>query len=119
MYAWEHSFAKLVELARKSEIGVITKTSYYKSFNFSFFIVSSKLILVAILIPYVLTGDYKRLLFGQLFQYFYFPGEPMTADRIFLTMALYDRVRLSMTLFFPNAISMGSEAAVSFKRIRV
>lgn len=49
-----------------------------------------RFIILAILIPYVLTG------------------EPMRADRIFMTLALYDRVRLSMTLFFPYAISQGS-----------
>lgn len=46
-------------------------------------------------------------------------GEPMTADRIFLTISLYDKIRMSMTLFLPFAVSFGSEALVAFKRISV
>ena len=42
MYAWEHSFADLVSAARKSEIGVISKTTYLKAINFTFFIMSGK-----------------------------------------------------------------------------
>lgn len=85
----------------RNEIGVIKKTSYYRAFNFSFFIVSSRLIMLAILTPYVLSGS------------------SITAEKIFLTLALYNTTRLSMTLFFPFAISFGSEAVVSIKRIRV
>ena len=94
-------FLKFLLLLHRKEVDVITKTSYYRSFNFSFFIVSTRLIMVAILVPYVLSGAH------------------ITAEKIFLTLALYNTTRLSMTLFFPFGISMGSEALVSIKRIRV
>lgn len=93
--------ATLLPLIYRKEIDVITQTSYYRSFNFSFFIVSSRLIMLAILTPYVISGAH------------------ITAEKIFLTLSLYNATRLSMTLFFPFGISMGSEALVSIKRIRV
>ncbi len=54
MYAWEGSFGRMVHAARQAEVDVIRKTCRYKAFNFSFFFTSSKVILVAILVPYVL-----------------------------------------------------------------
>nr|AHK05652.1 ATP-binding cassette transporter sub-family C member 4 [Tigriopus japonicus] len=100
MYAWEFSFMKLIESARESEMDVIRRTAYFRGFNFSFFFVASKVILLAILIPYVLTGQI------------------INAEKVFLTLSLYNTVRLSMTLFVPFAISMGSEGLVSIGRIQ-
>ena len=80
---------------------VIRRLAYYRGFNFSFFFVSSKLIVLAIFIPFVASG------------------EIMTAEKAFLTLSLYNTVRLSMTLFIPYAITLISEALVSTRRIEV
>ena len=42
MYAWENSFAKLIEEARKAEINVVQKSCLYKAFNMCFFFTSSR-----------------------------------------------------------------------------
>ena len=43
----------------------------------------------------------------------------MTAEKAFLVVSLFNTVRLTMTLFFPFAISQLGEAKVSIKRIQV
>lgn len=80
---------------------MIRKTYYFRSFNFNFFFTSSKVIFLAVVIGLILNG------------------QPVVAEGAFLTLALYNVVRLSMTLFFPAAISQWAEASVSLKRIQV
>jgi hypothetical protein len=41
----------------------------------------------------------------------------LTAEKAFLALALYNTVRLSMTLFFPFAISMIGECRASVDRV--
>ena len=91
MYAWEHSFAKLIEEARKAEINVIQKSCFYKAFNMCFFFTSARLVMALIFLTYVLMG------------------EILTAEKAFLTLALYNVARLSMSLFFPTGIQLASE----------
>jgi len=100
MYTWEKSFAKLVHEARKEEIDVVRNTSYYRAFNFSFFFTASRFILLC-----------TFLVFG-------FTGEVLTAEKAFLCLSMFNTVRLSMTLFFPFAISQLGETRVSIKRIQ-
>lgn len=100
MYAWEHSFANLVAEARKAEIDVIQKTCFYKAFNMCFFFVCSKIVMALIFTTFVLQG------------------ENLTADKAFLTLALYNVAKLSMAMFFPTAISMSSETLISIQRIQ-
>ena len=45
-------------------------------------------------------------------------GEILTAEKAFLTLSLFNVVRLSITLFFPLAIQLVSEALISIKRIQ-
>ena len=45
-------------------------------------------------------------------------GEVLTAEKAFLTLALFNVVRLSMTLFFPLCIQLVSEALISVSRIQ-
>jgi len=100
MYTWEKPFASHVHDARKEEIGVVKKTSYYRAFNFSFFFTASRFILLC-----------TFLVFG-------FTGEVLTAEKAFLCLSMFNTVRLSMTLFFPFAISQLGETRVSVKRIQ-
>lgn len=39
--------------------------------------------------------------------------------QVFLTVSLFNNIRLIMTLFFPSAITMAAEAVVSINRIQV
>jgi ATP-binding cassette, subfamily C (CFTR/MRP), member 4 len=42
----------------------------------------------------------------------------LTAEKAFLALSLYNTVRLSMTLFFPFAISMLGECQASITRVQ-
>lgn len=100
MYTWEAAFSNLVHDVRKKEIDVIRKTSYFRSFNFSFFFTASRFILLCTFLVFGLTG------------------EVLTAEKAFLALSLYNTVRLSMTLFFPFAISMLGECRASVDRVQ-
>ncbi|XP_045127905.1 ATP-binding cassette sub-family C member 4-like isoform X2 [Portunus trituberculatus] len=100
MYTWEKPFTALTEAARKSELGVIMETNYYRAVNMSLFLTSSKVIIFVCLLTYVLTDNV------------------LTAEKVFVTSSLINNVRLVMTLFFPFAIAMGSETLISCKRLQ-
>ena len=80
---------------------VILKTNNFRAFNFGYFLVSMPVALVAILVPFTLTGGV------------------LTAEKLFLTLNLYRVSRLTMTMFFPIATSSIGEIRVSIKRIQV
>lgn len=46
-------------------------------------------------------------------------GNTISASRVFVTVSLYSSVRLTVTLFFPNAIEKLFECRVSVRRIQV
>lgn len=46
-------------------------------------------------------------------------GNTISASRVFVTVSLYSAVRLTVTLFFPNAIETLYESRVSIQRIQV
>ncbi|CAG2179010.1 unnamed protein product, partial [Oppiella nova] len=100
MYAWEQPFADLVADARKSEVGRIQRSCLLKAINLSLFFVASRVILFAAFITYVLTGNL------------------LTAKAVFVTMALFNTLRITLTLLFPNAIAQWAELKVSCSRIQ-
>ena len=79
---------------------MVRRTSYYRAFNFSFFFSASRFIQLCTFIVFGFTGDV------------------LTAEKAFLVASMFNTVRLSMTLFFPFAISQIGEAKVSIKRIQ-
>ena len=119
MYCWEKSFAKLVEDTRKSdslyllfsprslikfyreEINVIKKTCNFRAFKISFFFTASRLIQLVTFLVFGLTGN------------------SVTAENAFLVVSMFNTVRLSMTLFFPMALSQLREVRASVRRIEV
>ena len=86
-------------LARRLEIKKIRKSAFLRAINISLFYVSAKIIIFLIFSIWVMQGN------------------DLDAKTVFLTFALMNHVRLSITLFFPNAISFGGEGLISFKRI--
>ncbi len=50
---------------------------------------------------------------------FVLTGHILNAKAVFITMALFNTLRLPITLFFPQAISLGAELMISCKRIQV
>ncbi|KAM9447563.1 ATP-binding cassette sub-family C member 4-like isoform 4-T5 [Salvelinus alpinus] len=100
MYAWEKPFAALVDEVRRKEISKIMKSSYLRGLNMASFFVASKIIVFITFTVYVLTGN------------------RISASRVFVAVSLYGAVRLTVTLFFPNAVEKVSEALISIRRIK-
>ncbi|XP_033832973.1 ATP-binding cassette sub-family C member 4-like [Periophthalmus magnuspinnatus] len=100
MYAWEKPFAALVSDLRRKEISKILKSSYLRGLNMASFFCASKIIVFLTFAVYVLLGN------------------TLSASRVFVTVSLYTSVRLTVTLFFPNAIEKLFESRVSVRRIQ-
>ena len=114
MYTWEKPFANLVHESREEEIGVVRNTSYYRAFNFSFFFSASRFILLCTFLVFGFTGEVLNLLVCSLLSF----TQVLTAEKAFLCLSMFNTVRLSMTLFFPFAISQWGEMRVSINRIQ-
>lgn len=99
MFAWEIPFSAAVAEAREGEIKSIGKQMKLRAVNLGLYYVSSKVIIFLTLTTYVLTGN------------------ALTSEKVFVAMALYQNIRLLMTIFFPWAISFLAETKVSIKRI--
>lgn len=99
MYAWEKPFKRLVYAARKREITTIGISSILKTINLTLFFVSSKIIVFVALITYVLLGNSFK------------------PEIVFVSIGLANLVRVSLTLFFPNAIAYCAETVISCRRI--
>ncbi|NWQ79416.1 MRP4 protein, partial [Columbina picui] len=100
MYAWEKSFAELVNGLRRKEIAMVMKSSYLRGLNLASFFVASKITVFMTFMAYVLLGN------------------AISASRVFVAVSLYGAVRLTVTLFFPAAVERVSEAVVSIRRIK-
>ncbi|XP_076312443.1 ATP-binding cassette sub-family C member 4-like [Tachypleus tridentatus] len=99
MHIWEKHFADLIESSRRKEICKIQSTSILRAVNMSLYFAASKIILFICLITYV------------------FMGNKLTAEVAFVSVALFNNLRYTMTLFFPQGVSHGAESLISFKRI--
>ncbi|NXO04289.1 MRP4 protein, partial [Rhinopomastus cyanomelas] len=100
MYAWETSFAELVNGLRRKEIAMVMKSSYLRGLNLASFFVASKITVFMTFMAYVLLGNV------------------ISASRVFVAVSLYGAVRLTVTLFFPSAVERVSEAVISIRRIK-
>ncbi|XP_032908320.1 ATP-binding cassette sub-family C member 4 [Catharus ustulatus] len=100
MYAWEKSFAELVNGLRRKEIAMVMKSSYLRGLNLASFFVASKITVFMTFMAYVLLG------------------KPISASKVFVAVSLYGAVRLTVTLFFPSAVERVSESLISIRRIK-
>ncbi|XP_074391722.1 ATP-binding cassette sub-family C member 4 isoform X1 [Zonotrichia albicollis] len=100
MYAWEKSFAELVNGLRRKEIAMVMKSSYLRGLNLASFFVASKITVFMTFMAYVLLGNV------------------ISASRVFVAVSLYGAVRLTVTLFFPSAVERVSESVISIRRIK-
>ncbi|NXS19468.1 MRP4 protein, partial [Mystacornis crossleyi] len=100
MYAWEKSFAELVNGLRRKEIAMVMKSSYLRGLNLASFFVASKITVFMTFMAYVLLGNV------------------ISASRVFVAVSLYGAVRLTVTLFFPAAVERVSESVISIRRIK-
>ncbi|XP_061393047.1 probable multidrug resistance-associated protein lethal(2)03659 [Musca vetustissima] len=100
MYAWEYPFGKIVAYARKKEINSIRHSSYIRGILLSFIMFLTRVSIFLSLVGYVLLSNF------------------LTPEQAFVITAYYNILRTTMTVFFPQGISMMAETLVSIKRIQ-
>ncbi|XP_063913515.1 probable multidrug resistance-associated protein lethal(2)03659 [Zophobas morio] len=100
MYTWEKPFAKLVDVARKLEIHQIRVTSYIRALNMSFTIFLNRAAIFLCILTYVLTGN------------------TLQSQYVYVLTAFYGMLRQSVTMFFPQGVTILAETNVSVKRVQ-
>ncbi|XP_061388505.1 probable multidrug resistance-associated protein lethal(2)03659 [Musca vetustissima] len=99
MYAWEKSFAKVVEEVRRKEVKAIRGTSFIHATLCCSSMISPLSVFLA-LVSYVYMGD------------------TLTAKRVYTVSSYFSMLNESMVHFWPLAIKYISEALVSCRRCR-
>ncbi|KAG5889084.1 hypothetical protein JTB14_004928 [Gonioctena quinquepunctata] len=99
MYAWEKSFARLAKDARSKEMKYINLASIIRAILMSCALGLNRFAVFLCILVYILTGH------------------TVNSSYIF-TMTSFYRLLGSVTMFFPKAISLGSEMFTSMERIR-
>lgn len=84
-----------------NELSWFLKLASIRGIFMAFFFSSAALISYVTFLTYVLTGNI------------------LTAQKVFTSMALFNAVRINMTLFFPIGITLMNEGRVSLQRIEV
>uniref|UniRef100_A0A4W5MRD1 Multidrug resistance-associated protein 4 n=1 Tax=Hucho hucho TaxID=62062 RepID=A0A4W5MRD1_9TELE len=100
MYAWEKPFSALVNEVRREEISKIMSSSYLRGLNMVSFFAASKIIVFITFTVYVLLGN------------------TISASRVFVAVSLYGAIKITVTLFFPQAIEKVFETIISIGRIK-
>ncbi|CAN7997610.1 unnamed protein product [Ixodes hexagonus] len=100
MYSWETPFANLVDAMRRREVHRIRQTSVLRAVNMGLFFMSSKLVLFLCFVSFALLGN------------------TLTSECVFVSMALFNSLRLAMTLYFPFGVGQGAETLVSIRRLQ-
>ena len=85
----------------RMEIKQLLQRSYIGALFDGFFFACTKVIILLTILTYALIGG------------------AMTAKRVYLTVALHQTIRLSMTLFVPLAFRFSFEALVTLRRLEV
>ncbi|XP_029521276.2 ATP-binding cassette sub-family C member 4-like isoform X1 [Oncorhynchus nerka] len=100
MYAWEKPFSALVNDVRREEISKIMSSSYLRGLNMVSFFAASKIIVFITFAVYVLLGN------------------TISASRVFVAVSLYGAIKITVTLFFPQAIEKVFETIISIRRLK-
>ncbi len=79
----------------------IRRACFLKAINLSIFFVASPMILFVCFVTFVLTGH------------------TLNAEAVFVTMALFNTLRFTTTLYLPQSISLSAELMISCERIQV
>ncbi|KAK0074938.1 hypothetical protein PV326_012047, partial [Microctonus aethiopoides] len=100
MYTWEYLFSDKIAEARKREINVIKYIGYIRGSLLSFMMFTTKICLLATIVPFVLSD------------------ETISTEKIFVLTAFYTALQQSMGIFFPYAISFFAELLVTIERLQ-
>ncbi|KAH8009213.1 hypothetical protein HPB51_012711 [Rhipicephalus microplus] len=80
---------------------MIQRTSVLRAVNMGLFFMSSKLVLFLCFVTFALLGN------------------TLTSECVFVSMSLFNSLRLAMTLYFPFGVGQGAETLISVKRLQV
>ncbi|KAK4880096.1 hypothetical protein RN001_008242 [Aquatica leii] len=100
MYAWEKPFEKIIKLARKLELKIITKLSYVRGLFMTFNLFTTRVSLFCSLLTMVLMG------------------QEITAPKVFVFMTYFNILSQIMSSMFVRGISEVAEAIVAVKRLQ-
>lgn len=99
MYAWEKPFSQLVDKVRLREIKLLRLQAIFQGLLIGLFFVTGKIIVLCALVAYFLVGG------------------SISAEMVFVVSAMFNTVRLTLTLFLPFAIQFYAEYKVTTTRI--
>ncbi|KAG0206658.1 hypothetical protein BGX28_001906 [Mortierella sp. GBA30] len=97
--AWEVPLQEKVMVLRSIELGYIWKSNSMRAINMSIYFFFQPLVMLFAFVTYWLQG------------------KTLTPDKVFVSLALFSTLRLSMTSYFPKALESMAEVRVSVKRI--
>ncbi|VEN61103.1 unnamed protein product [Callosobruchus maculatus] len=99
MYTWEAAFSKAVEIVRRNEMKCIRSASYIRAISMSCGLILNRVAIYLCILVYILTGNV------------------LTSSYVY-TMTTFFRLLNSVTMFFPQAITVAFEVYVSIQRIQ-
>ncbi|XP_018045577.1 PREDICTED: multidrug resistance-associated protein 4-like [Atta colombica] len=100
MYAWEKPFCAMVELARKLELRVVTKSSYIRGIYMTFNLFTTRMALYCTLIAMLMLGD------------------NLTADKVFVISSYFNILAHTMTGMFVRGFAELAECMVAIRRLQ-
>ncbi|XP_038064939.1 multidrug resistance-associated protein 4-like [Patiria miniata] len=101
IYAWEHSFGKLVAESREKEVRKILHSAYLRA------IIGALRFDVPLLTTFITFIVYASL------------GNPVTPSKVFPVLALFYSARTCLSKNFPSGVMYLSEGLVSIRRIQM
>ncbi|KAG7207749.1 hypothetical protein KM043_009361 [Ampulex compressa] len=100
MYAWEKPFCALVELARKLELRVVTKSSYIRGIYMTFNIFTTRMALYCTLISMLLLG------------------EDLSVEKVFVFSSYFNILAHTMSGMFVRGFAEIAECMVAVRRLQ-
>ncbi|XP_071648714.1 ATP-binding cassette sub-family C member 4 [Temnothorax longispinosus] len=100
MYAWEKPFCAMVELARKLELRVVTKSSYIRGIYMTFNLFTTRMALYCTLV--------SMLMFGN----------DLTADKVFVVSSYFNILAHTMAGMFVRGFAELAECMVAIRRLQ-
>ncbi|KAF9364856.1 hypothetical protein BGX34_000147 [Mortierella sp. NVP85] len=97
--AWEVPFQEKIMMLRSIELGYIWKANMMRACNMAIYFFFLPLIALFVFVT------------------FWLQGKTLTPDKVFVSLTLFNVMRLTMTAFFPRALETIAEARVSIRRI--
>ncbi|CAG9833832.1 unnamed protein product [Diabrotica balteata] len=100
MYAWEIPFRKVIRIARRNEIKIITKSAYVRAAFMALNLFTTRLALFCTLLTVILSK------------------EQITASMVFVVMSYFNVLSMAMSTMFTRGVSEIAECLVAVRRIR-